>query len=149
MYTCLWVRVLLARDENLSGGCLKWFHLSSAQLRLLRVSVSYIWAPVLTVFLFSSACQCNGHSKCVNESICEKCENLTTGRHCETCVSGYYGDPTNGGTCQRKCCLRAPALSSSFLCYPNTDYTLIIHVFFPAGEAPFLFLQIKHTQTPE
>ncbi|KAG8134169.1 hypothetical protein E2320_007297 [Naja naja] len=44
---------------------------------------------------------CNGHSKCINESICERCENLTTGKHCETCISGYYGDPTNGGTCQR------------------------------------------------
>lgn len=49
-----------------------------------------------------SACQCNGHSKCVNQSICEKCENLTTGKHCETCISGFYGDPTNGGKCQRK-----------------------------------------------
>uniref|UniRef100_A0A8C0ZD99 Attractin n=1 Tax=Cyanistes caeruleus TaxID=156563 RepID=A0A8C0ZD99_CYACU len=51
-------------------------------------------------FIQCPACQCNGHSKCVNESICEKCENLTTGKHCETCISGYYGDPTNGGTCQ-------------------------------------------------
>lgn len=49
-----------------------------------------------------SACQCNGHSKCVNQSVCEKCENLTTGKHCETCISGFYGDPTNGGKCQRK-----------------------------------------------
>ncbi|XP_030894150.1 attractin-like [Leptonychotes weddellii] len=47
-----------------------------------------------------SACQCNGHSKCINQSICEKCENLTTGKHCETCISGFYGDPTNGGRCQ-------------------------------------------------
>ncbi|XP_032621716.1 attractin isoform X1 [Chelonoidis abingdonii] len=51
-------------------------------------------------FIQCPACQCNGHSKCVNESVCEKCENLTTGKHCETCISGYYGDPTNGGTCQ-------------------------------------------------
>ncbi|NXC38354.1 ATRN protein, partial [Penelope pileata] len=56
---------------------------------------SYNWS-----FIQCPACQCNGHSKCVNESICEKCENLTTGKHCETCVSGYHGDPTNGGTCQ-------------------------------------------------
>lgn len=48
-----------------------------------------------------TACQCNGHSQCVNESVCEKCEDLTTGRHCESCVSGFYGDPTNGGSCQR------------------------------------------------
>uniref|UniRef100_A0A8D2MIU0 Attractin n=1 Tax=Zonotrichia albicollis TaxID=44394 RepID=A0A8D2MIU0_ZONAL len=56
---------------------------------------SYNWS-----FIQCPACQCNGHSRCVNESVCEKCENLTTGRHCETCISGYYGDPTNGGTCQ-------------------------------------------------
>lgn len=49
------------------------------------------------------ACQCNGHSRCVNESVCEKCENLTSGRHCESCISGFYGDPTNGGSCQREC----------------------------------------------
>ncbi|NWW76156.1 ATRN protein, partial [Climacteris rufus] len=63
------------------------------------VENSYNWS-----FIQCPACQCNGHSKCVNESICEKCENLTTGKHCESCISGYHGDPTNGGTCQRKCC---------------------------------------------
>ncbi|MEE6511099.1 hypothetical protein FKM82_017421 [Ascaphus truei] len=51
-------------------------------------------------FIVCPACQCNGHSNCINESICEKCENLTTGKNCDTCISGYYGDPTNGGTCQ-------------------------------------------------
>uniref|UniRef100_U3CJA2 Attractin n=1 Tax=Callithrix jacchus TaxID=9483 RepID=U3CJA2_CALJA len=51
-------------------------------------------------FIHCPACQCNGHSKCINQSICEKCENLTTGKHCETCISGFYGDPTNGGKCQ-------------------------------------------------
>ncbi|KAF7252463.1 Attractin [Varanus komodoensis] len=56
---------------------------------------NYNWS-----FIQCPACQCNGHSKCVNESICERCENLTTGKHCESCISGYYGDPTNGGTCQ-------------------------------------------------
>ncbi|XP_076830982.1 attractin [Brachyhypopomus gauderio] len=51
-------------------------------------------------FIQCPACQCNGHSACVNESVCERCEDLTTGRHCESCISGYYGDPTNGGSCQ-------------------------------------------------
>ncbi|XP_077586752.1 attractin isoform X1 [Stigmatopora nigra] len=51
-------------------------------------------------FIHCPACQCNGHSRCVNQSVCEKCEDLTTGRHCESCVSGFYGDPTNGGGCQ-------------------------------------------------
>ncbi|MEQ2205606.1 hypothetical protein XENOCAPTIV_005321 [Xenoophorus captivus] len=53
-------------------------------------------------FIHCPACQCNGHSQCVNESLCENCEDLTTGRHCENCISGFYGDPTNGGSCQRK-----------------------------------------------
>ncbi|KAM8938952.1 attractin [Pelodytes ibericus] len=56
---------------------------------------NYTWS-----FIHCPACQCNGHSKCVNESVCEKCENLTTGKNCDNCISGYYGDPTNGGTCQ-------------------------------------------------
>ncbi|XP_075045915.1 attractin [Mixophyes fleayi] len=51
-------------------------------------------------FIMCPACQCNGHSKCINESVCEKCENLTTGKNCDTCISGFYGDPTNGGSCQ-------------------------------------------------
>lgn len=24
---------------------------------------------------------------------------LDTGEHCESCLDGYYGDPTNGGKC--------------------------------------------------
>lgn len=47
-----------------------------------------------------TACQCNGHSTCVNGSVCEQCRNLTTGLHCQTCMAGYHGDPTNGGKCQ-------------------------------------------------
>uniref|UniRef100_H2LJV7 Attractin like 1 n=1 Tax=Oryzias latipes TaxID=8090 RepID=H2LJV7_ORYLA len=51
-------------------------------------------------FIHCPACQCNGHSTCVNGSMCEQCRNLTTGPHCETCMPGYHGDPTNGGKCQ-------------------------------------------------
>lgn len=47
-----------------------------------------------------AACQCNGHSTCVNGSVCEQCRNLTTGPNCQTCMPGYHGDPTNGGKCQ-------------------------------------------------
>ncbi|OCT96586.1 attractin isoform X1 [Xenopus laevis] len=76
-----------------------------------QAKISYP-APVLNVsmcpaenyynwsFISCPACQCNGHSKCINQSICEKCENLTTGKNCEFCISGFYGDPTNGGSCQ-------------------------------------------------
>ncbi|KAL7869247.1 hypothetical protein AOLI_G00132350 [Acnodon oligacanthus] len=55
----------------------------------------YEWA-----FIHCPACQCNGHSTCVNGSVCEQCRNLTTGPHCETCMPGFHGDPTNGGKCQ-------------------------------------------------
>ncbi|XP_062330450.1 attractin-like protein 1 isoform X2 [Osmerus eperlanus] len=55
----------------------------------------YEWA-----FIHCPACQCNGHSSCVNGSVCEQCRNLTTGQHCQTCMPGYHGDPTNGGKCQ-------------------------------------------------
>ncbi|XP_032408589.1 attractin-like protein 1 isoform X3 [Xiphophorus hellerii] len=54
----------------------------------------YNWA-----FIECPACQCNGHSRCVNSSVCEHCGNLTAGTHCQTCIPGYYGDPTNGGKC--------------------------------------------------
>ncbi|CAL8281783.1 unnamed protein product [Merluccius merluccius] len=55
----------------------------------------YEWA-----FIHCPACQCNGHSTCVNGSVCEQCRNLTTGPNCQTCMPGYHGDPTNGGKCQ-------------------------------------------------
>lgn len=51
-------------------------------------------------FIQCPACQCNGHSTCVNGSVCEQCRNLTTGPNCETCMAGFHGDPTNGGKCQ-------------------------------------------------
>ncbi|CAG00346.1 unnamed protein product [Tetraodon nigroviridis] len=54
----------------------------------------YNWA-----FIQCPACQCNGHSRCVNGSVCEHCGNLTSGTHCQNCMPGYYGDPINGGKC--------------------------------------------------
>uniref|UniRef100_A0A674EZD3 Attractin-like protein 1 n=1 Tax=Salmo trutta TaxID=8032 RepID=A0A674EZD3_SALTR len=51
-------------------------------------------------YIHCPACQCNGHSTCVNGSACEQCRNLTTGLQCQTCMPGYHGDPTNGGKCQ-------------------------------------------------
>ncbi|XP_056903005.1 attractin-like protein 1 isoform X4 [Takifugu flavidus] len=58
----------------------------------------YNWA-----FIQCPACQCNGHSRCVNSSVCEHCGNLTSGTHCQSCMPGYYGDPINGGKCNGEC----------------------------------------------
>ncbi|KAF4791212.1 Attractin-like protein 1 [Turdus rufiventris] len=55
---------------------------------------NYEWS-----FIQCPACQCNGHSTCINSNVCDQCKNLTTGKQCETCMPGYYGDPTNGGQC--------------------------------------------------
>ncbi|KAG9461822.1 hypothetical protein GDO78_015646, partial [Eleutherodactylus coqui] len=56
---------------------------------------NYEWS-----FIHCPACQCNGHSTCINNNVCEQCKNLTTGKHCETCMPGYHGNPTNGGECE-------------------------------------------------
>lgn len=57
-----------------------------------------------SLYIIILACQCNGHSKCLsNSSICiQPCGNLTYGPHCDKCIPGYYGNPLNGATCQRK-----------------------------------------------
>nr|XP_034994225.1 attractin-like protein 1 isoform X1 [Zootoca vivipara]XP_034994226.1 attractin-like protein 1 isoform X1 [Zootoca vivipara] len=60
---------------------------------------NYDWS-----FIQCPACQCNGHSTCVNGNVCDQCKNLTTGKQCETCMPGYYGDPTNGGQCTACTC---------------------------------------------
>ncbi|XP_077992752.1 attractin-like protein 1 [Glandiceps talaboti] len=55
-------------------------------------------------FIGCPACQCNGHSQCINQTICESCEDNTQGKHCGGCSEGYYGDPTNGGNCSACFC---------------------------------------------
>ncbi|XP_026560619.1 attractin-like protein 1 [Pseudonaja textilis] len=60
---------------------------------------NYEWS-----FIQCPACQCNGHSTCINGNVCDQCKNLTTGKQCETCMPGYYGDPTNGGQCTACTC---------------------------------------------
>uniref|UniRef100_A0A8C5QK43 Attractin-like protein 1 n=1 Tax=Leptobrachium leishanense TaxID=445787 RepID=A0A8C5QK43_9ANUR len=60
---------------------------------------NYEWS-----FIHCPACQCNGHSTCINGNVCEQCKNLTTGEHCENCMPGYYGNPTNGGECEACTC---------------------------------------------
>lgn len=47
-------------------------------------------------------CQCNGHSTCEDGKTClQPCNNLTMGSHCDKCRAGYFGNPVNGGTCQK------------------------------------------------
>ncbi|XP_067277923.1 attractin-like protein 1 isoform X1 [Pseudorasbora parva] len=77
----------------------------------------YDWA-----YITCPACQCNGHSVCVNGSVCEQCKNLTTGSQCQICLPGYYGDPTNGGKCQACRCNNHANVchSSSGKCYCTT-----------------------------
>ncbi|XP_041426077.1 attractin-like protein 1 [Xenopus laevis] len=60
---------------------------------------NYEWS-----FIHCPACQCNGHSTCINTNVCEQCKNLTTGKHCDSCMPGYYGNPTNGGECEACVC---------------------------------------------
>ncbi|XP_065882352.1 attractin-like protein 1 [Dysidea avara] len=49
-------------------------------------------------------CNCNGHSTCINGSVCENCTNHTTGEQCEYCEFGYTGNPINGGRCEECFC---------------------------------------------
>ncbi|XP_077992307.1 attractin-like protein 1 [Glandiceps talaboti] len=55
-------------------------------------------------FIECPACQCNGHSYCINETICEDCQHNTEGEQCEECSASYYGDPRNGGNCTKCFC---------------------------------------------
>ncbi|XP_056152628.1 attractin-like protein 1 isoform X1 [Lampris incognitus] len=76
-------------------GSQNHFQDMSLDLAICPRDKGYEWA-----FIHCPACQCNGHSTCVNGSVCEQCRNLTTGPHCQTCMPGFHGDPTNGGECQ-------------------------------------------------
>ncbi|XP_062847310.1 laminin subunit alpha-1 [Trichomycterus rosablanca] len=52
-------------------------------------------------------CECNDHaSECDINGVCLDCSHNTTGPHCDQCMPGYYGDPTEGmlEDCQRCAC---------------------------------------------
>lgn len=68
-------------------------------------------------------CQCNGHSTCPDGKNCRQpCANLTTGANCDKCVPSFWGNPVNGGSCQ-KCECNSQAtycLGESGKCFCST-----------------------------
>ena len=98
-------RILKKKNEKTLGKC----HLYFAVIQICKIKSLWqlylillcrYYQPFFFFFLlFSLACQCNGHSTCINNNVCEQCKNLTTGKQCQDCMPGYYGDPTNGGQC--------------------------------------------------
>ncbi|XP_026680192.1 multiple epidermal growth factor-like domains protein 8 [Diaphorina citri] len=56
-------------------------------------------------------CDCNSHGNSVL-GVCDSitgeciCQDNTQGKNCERCLPGYYGDPTDGGTCYYQCMAR-------------------------------------------
>ncbi|XP_064648797.1 laminin-like protein lam-2 [Lineus longissimus] len=59
-------------------------------------------------FVSCVRCDCNGHASadCDPESTVCSCTHNTSGDHCESCLSGYYGDATAGtpGDCKPCMC---------------------------------------------
>uniref|UniRef100_A0A1B0BSW5 CUB domain-containing protein n=1 Tax=Glossina palpalis gambiensis TaxID=67801 RepID=A0A1B0BSW5_9MUSC len=85
------------------GGALKPYDLSECPLKQ--------W-----FFTSCPRCNCNGHSRCLDSIHCEQpCSNLTSGSHCEKCSHGYWGNPINGGQCQKCECN-----SQGDVCHPDT-----------------------------
>ncbi|KAM9552660.1 laminin subunit alpha-1-like isoform 1-T1 [Salvelinus alpinus] len=52
-------------------------------------------------------CECNNHAtECDINGVCLDCTHNTTGPHCDQCLHGYYGNPSEGTPedCQRCAC---------------------------------------------
>ncbi|XP_047134254.1 laminin subunit gamma-1 [Hydra vulgaris] len=50
-------------------------------------------------------CRCNNHTNYCHPETGEcKCEDNTSGKNCENCLEGYYGNPTNGHADDCKLC---------------------------------------------
>ena len=60
-------------------------------------------------------CDCHGHaSTCDKETgVCQNCDHETTGKYCELCAPGYYGDARRGSPsdCQPCAC---PHINNNF-----------------------------------
>lgn len=90
--------------------------------------------------LFVLACQCNGHSVCVNGSVCEQCKNLTTGSQCQICLPGYYGDPTNGGKCQGEIFLFLFMFTSMSVCVCKSESMALEGIDFTPRKEDFVLI---------
>lgn len=74
----------------------------SAGFRCFRCLPGYYGTPIRNIPC--RRCMCNGHSdRCHRRTgRCFDCADNTTGRHCHNCANRFYGNATNGGTCNRK-----------------------------------------------
>ena len=74
----------------------------SAGFRCFRCLQGYFGAPIRNIPC--RRCMCNGHSDTCHHRTgrCFDCADNTTGRHCHNCANRFYGNATNGGTCNRK-----------------------------------------------
>ncbi|KAG9479046.1 hypothetical protein GDO78_012615 [Eleutherodactylus coqui] len=74
-------------------------------------------------------CECNGHAtECDIHGICYGCLHNTTGLHCNQCLPGFYGDPTDGkpSDCQPCACpLTISSNNFSPTCYLSNDEDVI------------------------
>ncbi|XP_046850940.1 basement membrane-specific heparan sulfate proteoglycan core protein-like [Xenia sp. Carnegie-2017] len=60
-------------------------------------------------------CRCHKHARFCNPLTgeCENCQNNTTGKYCERCKPGFYGNARNGSPCQPCPCPRIENISST------------------------------------
>ena len=67
-------------------------------------------------------CNCNNQTLDCNSTtgVCLNCTGNTEGDNCESCTSGYYGDPTRGIRCM-PCTCPLSANSFSATCFLDVD----------------------------
>lgn len=67
-------------------------------------------------------CNCNNQTLDCNSTtgVCLNCTGNTEGENCESCIRGYYGDPTRGIPCMPCTCPLA-ANSFSATCFLDVD----------------------------
>ncbi|CAB1452718.1 unnamed protein product, partial [Pleuronectes platessa] len=91
-------------------------------------------------------CKCNGHARSCHFSrvwwlatgrqsggVCDSCRHNTEGRHCQSCKTGFYRDPTRPkmapDSCKQKCdCVEVTLGSPKLFCAAEYDYVLVVKV---------------------